>query len=217
MLVGKRMSTPVITIRPDASLEESLNLMRAERIRRLPVVDNHGKLVGIVSDRQLLAASPSEATTLSVYEIRELMNKVKIETIMTTNVFTITANTPIEEAARIMADKKIGGMPVVEKDKIVGIITESDIFKVFLELLGAREKGTRLTVETKDAPGLFAKISKAIFEAGGNIIALGTFLGETSGVSEITIKVNGIDKATLLRVVNPYIVSVVDVRETNPM
>jgi acetoin utilization protein AcuB len=217
MLVGKRMSTPVITIRPDASLEESLNLMRAERIRRLPVVDGHGKLVGIVSDRQLLAASPSEATTLSVYEIKELMNKVKIEKIMTTNVFTVTADTPVEEAARIMADKKIGGMPVVEKDKVVGIITESDIFKVFLELLGARVKGIRLTVETKDAPGLFAKISKAIFEAGGNIIALGTFLGESSGVSEITIKVNGIDKATLLRVVNPFIVSVVDVRETSPM
>ncbi len=217
MLVGKRMKTPVITIHPDTTLEAALNLMQAEHIRRLPVVDSNGKLVGIISERQLLAASPSDATTLSVYEMRELMNKVTVEKIMTTRVLTVTADTPLEETARIMADNKIGGMPVVDGAKVVGMITETDVFKVFLELLGAREKGLRLTIETRDAPGTLAKISKAIFDAGGNIIALGTFMGKSSDVSEVMVKVSGVDKDKLLDVVKPFIVSVVDVRETKAM
>jgi acetoin utilization protein AcuB len=217
MLVGKRMKTPVITIRPDTTLEAAMNLMKAEHIRRLPVVNSDGQLVGIVTERQLLAASPSEATTLSVYEIKELMNKVTIDKIMTTKVLTVTADMPLEETARIMADNKIGGMPVVEGNKVVGMITETDVFKIFLELLGARQKGLRLTIETKDAPGAFAKISQAIFEAGGNIIALGTFMGKTSDVSEVMVKVDGVDKEKLLKVVKPYILSVVDVRETKAM
>ncbi|MHC1783018.1 MAG: CBS domain-containing protein [Anaerolineaceae bacterium] len=217
MLVGKRMSSPVITVHPDATLEEALNLMKSEHIRRLPVVDSNGNLIGIVSERQLLAASPSEATTLSVYEIKGLMNKVTIDKIMTTKVFTVTADMPVEDAARMMADQKIGGMPVVEGTKIVGMITETDVFKVFLEMLGAREKGLRLMVETRDAPGTFAKISQAIFEAGGNIIALGTFMGKSSDVSEIMIKADNIDKEKLLKVVSPFILSVVDVREVKGM
>jgi acetoin utilization protein AcuB len=213
MLVGKRMSSPVITIHPDATLAEALSLMKSEHIRRLPVVDSNGNLIGIVSERQLLAASPSEATTLSVYEMKGLMNKVKIDNLMTKKVFKVTADMPVEEAARLMADQKIGGLPVVEGKKVVGMITETDIFKVFLEMLGAREKGLRLLVETKDVPGTFAKISKSIFDAGGNIIALGTFMGKSSDTSEIMIKADNIDKEKLLKVVTPFILSVVDVRE----
>jgi acetoin utilization protein AcuB len=207
------MSSPVITIHPDSTLEEALNLMKAEHIRRLPVVDKDGILIGIVSERQLLAASPSDATTLSVYEIKELMNKVTIDKIMTRDVLTVTADNPLEETARIMADNKVGGLPVVEGRKVVGMITETDVFKVFLEMLGARQKGLRLMVETTDAPGTFAKISQAIFDAGGNIIALGTFMGKTSDVSEIMIKANNIDKEKLLAVVKPYILTVLDIRE----
>jgi acetoin utilization protein AcuB len=213
MLVGKRMSSPVITVHPDATLEDAINLMKAEHIRRLPVVDKDGNLIGIVSERQLLAASPSDATTLSVYEIKELMNRVTIDKIMTRDVLTATVDTPLEETARIMADNKVGGLPVVEGSKVVGMITETDVFKVFLEMLGARQKGLRLMVETTDAPGTFAKISQAIFDAGGNIIALGTFLGKTSDVSEIMIKANNIDKDKLLAVVKPYILTVLDIRE----
>lgn len=217
MLVGKRMKTPVITIHPDTSLEGALNLMKSEHIRRLPVIDSGGKLVGIVSERQLMAAAPSEATTLSVYEIKELMNKVKVDKIMTTKVLTVTADMPLEEAARVMADNKVGGLPVVDGDKVVGMITETDIFKIALEMLGARQKGIRLTVETRDVPGTFAKIFQAIFEAGGNIIALSTFLGKASDISEVMIKAEGIEKEKLLKVVKPFIVSVVDVRETQGM
>lgn len=213
MLVGKRMSSPVITVHPDATLEEALNLMKAEHIRRLPVVDKDGNLIGIVSERQLLAASPSDATTLSVYEMKELMNRVTIDKIMTRDVLTAAADTPLEETARVMADNKVGGLPVMEGRKVVGMITETDVFKVFLEMLGARQKGLRLMVETTDAPGTFAKISQAIFDAGGNIIALGTFLGKTSEISEIMIKANNIDKDKLLAVVKPYILSVLDIRE----
>ena len=100
MLVGNRMSSPVITVHPDTPMEEALNLMHRESVRRLPVVDNHGKLIGIVSERQLLKEHPSEATTLSVWEQREMLRKVTIKKIMTREVTTVTENTTIEEAAK---------------------------------------------------------------------------------------------------------------------
>ncbi len=136
MLVGERMTPRPITVNEETSLPEALELMRKEKIRRLPVLDKHGKLVGIVTELDLLRASPSPATTLSMYEIPYLLSKVKMRDIMTREVITVTEDTPIEEAARIMADNKIGGLPVMRDDKLVGIITETDIFKLMLELFG---------------------------------------------------------------------------------
>ncbi len=135
MFVGDRMSHPVITILPNASLSDAWYLMSREHISRLPVVDNRGHMVGIVSLKQLLRFMPSEATTLDVYEIKGAMNSIKIESMMTRKVITVTADTPIEEAARIMVDNEIGGIPVVEGESLVGIITETDLFKTFLEKL----------------------------------------------------------------------------------
>jgi len=135
--------------------------------------------------------------------------------LMTKDVLTVTEDTPIEEAARIMVDKKIGGLPVVHNNNVVGIITETDLFRVFLEFLGAREPGVRLAVLVPDTPGKLAKITKAIFDKGGDIIALGTFLGDSSGNREITLKVSGIDSQALEIAVEPHIERIIDMRDSS--
>jgi len=137
MLIKDRMTRPPITAPPEMPMQEALKLMRERGIRRLPVVDKKSKLVGIVSDRDLLHASPSDATSLSVWELNYLLSKVTLKELMTTPVITVTPETPVQEAARIMAEKKIGGLPVVQAGKVVGIITETDLFRVLLELLPA--------------------------------------------------------------------------------
>lgn len=215
MLVKERMSHPVITVHPEMPMQEALNLMRTERIRRLPVVDKHGRLVGIVSERDLLHAAPSDATSLSIWEIHYLLSKITIEKIMTRQVITITEDTPLEEAARIMADRKIGGLPVVRDDKVVGIVTETDLFKVFLEMLGAREPGIRITALVPNVPGELARLTKAVFDAGGNIVALGTFLGESTEDREVMLKVDGLSAQVLAEAIEPVVKRAVDVREAS--
>jgi acetoin utilization protein AcuB len=212
MLVGERMSRPALTITPDTPMQEALRMMRMENIRRLPVVGPRGKLVGIVTETDLLHASPSDASSLSVWEMNYLISKLKIEEIMTRDVITIHEDTPIEDAARIMADNKIGGLPVVRDSEVVGIITETDLFKVFLELMGARERGVRLTALLHDVPGELAKLAEAIAALKGNIVALGTFMGETSENKLVTLKAQGIDAETLQETVEPIVERIVDVR-----
>jgi len=212
MFVGDRMSHPVITIHPTASLSDAWKLMNDEHISRLPVVDKRGHMVGIVSLKQILRYMPSEATTLDVFEIKGAMESIKIERIMTRNVITVTASTPIEEAARIMVDNEIGGIPVVAGDSLVGIITETDLFKTFLEVMGAREKGIRLSVAMKKAPGQLAQLSQALFAAGANILSVGSFLGHSSTTTEVTIKVEGIGREALVALVTPLVEQVLDVR-----
>jgi acetoin utilization protein AcuB len=214
MLVRERMSHPVLTISPEASMQEALDLMSQEHVRRLPVVDKRGQLVGIVTNADLDKASPSQATTLSVWEIRGLVSRVKVEKIMTRDVITVADDTPIEEAARIMADCQISGLPVIRDGKMVGLITETDVFKLFLELFGARYKGVRVVVEVPLGPGQLARITRAIYDLGGDIMALGTSLGENSETGQITFKVDGVDKETLMEAITPCVTRVLDVRET---
>lgn len=213
MLVGNRMTSPCITISPDTPVGDALAQMKKDKVRRYPVVDKHGKLVGIVSLSDLLNAQPSEATTLSVWEINYLLSKITVERVMAKEVITVTEDTPIEEAARIMADHKIGGLPVVRGDSVMGIITETNLFKVFLEQLGARTSGVRITLLVKDVPGKLVDITSAIHRVKGNLISVTTFLGETSTDRTITLKVNGASLEALRAAVEPLAEKVVDIRE----
>ena len=140
MLVGESMTKDPIVIRDDTPLDKAIKIMRDNKVRRLPVLNDKGALVGIVSERDLLFASPSPATSLSIYELHYLMSRITVADVMTTEVITVTEDTPLQEAARIMADNKIGGLPVERKGELVGIITETDLFKIFLELLETQEK-----------------------------------------------------------------------------
>jgi acetoin utilization protein AcuB len=197
-------------------MQDALKLMQDEKMRRLPVVDKRGKLIGIITESDLLHASPSDATTLNVWELNYMLSKITVEKIMTRDVITVHIDTPLEEAARIMVDNKIGGIPVVRDSEVVGIITETDLFKIFLELLGARESGIRLTVLLPHVPGKLAQLTRAISESGGNIVALGAFLGESSENREITMKVRDVDVNTLEEVIKSHVERIVDLRETKP-
>jgi acetoin utilization protein AcuB len=213
MLIKERMSRPVITTHPDTPIMDALNLMQQEQIRRLPVVDKRGRMVGIVAKEDLLHAAPSDVSSLSVWEMNYMVSKITVDRVMTKDVTTIDEDTPLEEAARIMADNKVGGLPVMHDGKIVGMITETDLFKIFLEMLGGREHGIRLSVMVPNVIGELAKLTQAVFDICGNIISLGTFLGESSDTREIVIKVEDVDEEALREAVEPYVERVTDLRE----
>ena len=212
MLVGERMTHHPVTILETASIDDGLHLMRERKVRRLPVMDEWGKMVGIVSDKDLLHAAPSPATSLSVYELHYLLAKLTIKQVMASPVISVTMDTPFEEAARIMADKKIGGLPVVDKGELVGIITETDIFKILVELLGARTPGLRFTVRSLDQKGTVAHLTQAIAARGGNIISLVIYAAADPGYWHITLKVAGLDEAAVLAAVSEAGVTLVDLR-----
>jgi acetoin utilization protein AcuB len=190
--------------------------MRDRKVRRLPVLDRHGQLIGIVSDKDLLQASPSPATTLAVWEIPELLARLKVDRVMTREVVTMSEEAPVEEAARIMADRRIGGLPVMRGKTLVGIITETDLFKLFLQLLGGRRSGVRVTASISGARGTMAKLSSAIAGVGGNIVGLGVSEvgGAPDGDWEITVKVQDVPKERLIEAVMPVVHEILDVRET---
>ncbi len=212
MLVHERMSKNPITITKDTPINHALKLIRDEKVRRLPVLNKKGELVGIVSERDLLYASPSPATSLSIHEIHYLVSKITVSEIMIRDVITVSEYTPLEEAARIMADNKIGGLPVVRDGKLVGIITESDLFKIFIEILGARDMGVRLSMLVPEQPGILADITRAIADMGGNIISLGTFLGEGPTSRLITVKVADVPEDKLVAEMKTLALEIEDAR-----
>jgi acetoin utilization protein AcuB len=192
-------------------INEALNLMRREHIRRAPVIKD-GKLVGIVSDKDLLNASPSPATSLSIWEMNYLLSKIMVRDVMTKKVRTVNKDTPIEEAARIMSDNKIGGLPVMSNGRVVGIVTETDLFKIFLELMGAREIGVRVTALVPEKLGELADLTRVIFEIGGNFVAFGQFMGEDPTNREVTFKVTGVEEEELVKAIQPHVEKIKDVR-----
>jgi acetoin utilization protein AcuB len=216
MLVKARMSHPVITIHPELPIQDALKRMHEEGIRRFPVIDARGRLVGIVAESDLLHASPSNVTSLSIWEMNYLLSKITIKDVMIQDVITVTEDTPLEEAAKIMADNKIGALPVIRDNELVGIITETDLFKVFIEILGAREPGARLSVLIPNVPGELAKLTKAIFELGGNIVALVTYLGDSTETYGVTFKFAGVPCQSLVSKVEPLVERVLDVRDCPP-
>ncbi len=213
MLVKERMSKKPITVRPDLPVTEAQAIMKREKIHHLPVLDKNGDLLGIVTEKDLLYASPSPATTLSVYEMTSLLAKLTVDKVMTRTVVTVTEDVPLEEAARIMADRNIGGLPVVRGKTTVGIITESDLFRVFIELFGARTKGVRVSMYIRDRKGELAAVTKAISDVGGNIVALGTFNGEDPTEGLCTIKVEGVGKDQIVHALGPLVAKFEDIRE----
>jgi acetoin utilization protein AcuB len=212
MLVGERMTRNPVTITEDTSIDDALHLMRERKVRRLPILDKAGHLAGIVSDKDLLHAAPSPASTLSVYEMHYLLAKLTVKKVMSSPVITVSPDMPLEDAARIMADNKIGGLPVLDGGKLVGIITETDIFKILLELMGGRTSGLRVTVSLPDRKGNLAKLTQALADRGANIISLVTYGGTTADDSLITIKINGVEETAVREALNQPGVKVVDLR-----
>jgi acetoin utilization protein AcuB len=181
-----------VTISPEASFFEVRNLIHEKGIRHLPVVDKNGKLVGIVTDRDIREAAPSDATLLSVQELNYLLGKLKVSAFMTSKdkLMTISPDALIEEAIQLMHDHKIGCLPVVEGDKLYGIFTETDALSHLVDIFGYKEKGTRLTVALEDKPGTMLGILEVIKKHNVNVISIvsPSFMVEGKRIAAIRIK-----------------------------
>jgi acetoin utilization protein AcuB len=208
------MTSPVLTITADVPIQDALVRMHSDKVRRYPVVDKHGKLIGIVTETDLLNAKPSDATTLNVWEINFLLSKITIERVMSTNVITTTEDCPIEDAARIMADNEISSLPVMRGKSLVGMITETDLFHILLEMMGGRTPGVRLTVEVMNNRGKLYDLAGIIQKLGGDILGVAAVLGTRAETRIFTLKVEGINLEALREAVKPAVEQVIDIRET---
>jgi acetoin utilization protein AcuB len=197
MLVKDRMSAHPLTIDPEESVSNTHRYMQEQKVRHLPVVGKNGKMIGLVTEKDLLKAEPSSATSLSMWEIHSLLMKVKVKSVMVRDVFTTSEDTPIEEAAHLMLEHKIGCLPVLRDEQLVGIITESDIFRTLMELFAARRKGLRITMAAPDREGQLAQIAQAIAQQGGYIAACGTFMVQDPTKWGLVLKVRNVDRGTL--------------------
>lgn len=213
MLVRERMTQNPIIVHPDTSFEDALQLLREKKIRRLPVVDKQGSVVGIVVEKDLLYASPSPATSLSVFEVHYLLSKLQVKDVMTKRVIAVGEDCPLEEAARIMIDHKIGSLPIVRGKELVGIITETDIFRVMAEALGGRTRGLRVVMRVPNQRGVLATLAGQIAESGGNIVSLVVFLSSDAQHREITLKVQDVEREVILKAIEKTGAQIIDVRE----
>ncbi len=187
MFVATRMTKHPVTVEPSTTLLEASNLMKKNHFHRLPVVEQ-GKLVGYFSDRDLMRVSPSPATTLSRYEVRELLDKLTVKEIMKKNVITVKEDATIEEAALIMYNNKVGGLAVLsDVGMLVGIITATDILKTFVNLMDLQQGKTRLTIEVDDKVGVVHDIAGVFVENGLSIDSLIT-CRQDSGKYEIVVR-----------------------------
>lgn len=178
MYVRNRMTVNPITVSPDTMIATALELMREKSINRIPVVKDE-KLVGIITERKLMEVSPSSATSLSIFEINYLLSKTKVEQVMTKKVVTVAPDDLLEVAALKMRDNRVGGLPVVENGKVVGIITESNIFDAFIEIMGFRERGSRISILIQeDRPGVLAELAQTVATCDINITHLAIYHGE---------------------------------------
>ncbi|MGB2896169.1 MAG: CBS and ACT domain-containing protein [Anaerolineales bacterium] len=197
MLVKDRMTPDLITITVDTSFPDAFRIMREKGIRHLPVMDKKGNLVGIVSQTDLLHASPSKATALSMFELNYLLANLHVSEVMSSPPITVLEESPLEEAARVMVGKKIGCLPVMREGTMVGMITETDIFKVFVEVLGGEEASLRVTVRVPDVRGELARVARVIAGLGGNICSVVRFRGEDPKHCYITLRLEGVEEEVL--------------------
>lgn len=197
MLVIERMTRSPVTITGEATVKQALALVEEQEIRHLPVVDAEGVLVGILSEKDLLRVPGDH----------------QVGNVMTRDVITVTEYTALEEAARIMADQRVSSLPVMRNGKLVGIITETNLFKLFLDLLGGRERGLRLTMLVPEEKGVLASVTGEIAAMGGDILALSTFTGEDPTNRIVTVKVSDVPSEKLIAIMEALGMEIVDVRE----
>jgi acetoin utilization protein AcuB len=195
MIIARVMTKNPIFIHPDMPAAEARSFMDKREVHHLPVLDKNNTLIGIVTKKDLIKAGPSPATSLDMYEISYLLSKLKVETVMSREVITVDENEVVEEAARIMADKGIGCLPVMRGPLLVGIITDTDLFRVFVNAFGARHSGVRVTFNMNERPGQLAKLTHALAEKGGNLVAFVSSEGDDMTHRRGTLKITGLSKA----------------------
>lgn len=213
MLVKDRMTPDPVVITTDTSLKEALEIVRSKPFRHLPVVDENGKLVGIVTEKSLVYASPTSTTALSVFEVDYILSRTKMGQIIQGSVISVGPDWPIEEAARVMVDRRIGCLPVIEDDKLIGIISDTDIFRVFVEGLGGGYPSLRITVVVPEKVGSLARITSRVVALGGNIYSLGMFWGERPEDRVIVFRLEGVGRETAVQALEADGIQVIHVWE----
>jgi acetoin utilization protein AcuB len=200
MYVGRKMTTDLITVTPDTPLVKARDLLREHNIKQVPVVDQKGKLLGILTDRDIKQAWASPATTLSIYELTYVLQKLTVESVMVRDLITVTPNSTIERAAKILHDRKIGSLPVVEDGKLVGIITSTDLMEVLLDGLGVQEESGRLVVLVRDRIGVLADVCSILKDANISIVSMITLpLHQHPGIHELVMRVHSADRDSAVR------------------
>ncbi len=193
MFIKDRMTKDPYTIQVNASISALMALMREYSLKKVPVLDGD-KVVGIVTDRDIERVSPSKATTLSIFEINYLLSKTIVKDAMTKNVFTVLPDDHIEDAAVLMREQHISALLVVdENSKLVGIVTESDLFEALIDMLGARVKGTRLVIKIANKPGMLSKLGAAVSESGANITHLAMVVADDDTDAEMLLRTDSAD------------------------
>ena len=217
MLVHEIMSPHPIVIDPEMSVTRAQRLMKEERIRHLPVVEEGKGLVGLITRDALNRATPSELSSLSIWEINYRLNQIKVREVMVKQVLTVTEDTTVEDAARIMIDKKIGCLPVMRDGQLAGIVTDIDLLKALSSLMGWRQPGVRVTVQVPDETGQLARVATAIAEAGGLLAGGGSYPAAEPLKANIVFKVRNVSPEklkTLLEGLDD--VEILDIRESHP-
>jgi acetoin utilization protein AcuB len=214
MQVHECMKIDPITISPKTTYALASRLLRVKKLYALPVTDKEGQLVGIITEKNLLDISP--VAVLGVHTISDLLSAMAVEEAMTRQVITVEEDCPLEEAARILIDHKIGSLPVMRGDQLVGVITESDIFLAMTEALGGRSEGLRITIRLLEDKGELGAITDGIIQLGGKLISLSTYWGNNPFKRIITLKVQGVDREDLLMMLEWTIgVQVIDCCESS--
>ena len=200
MLVKTSMSTPAITIDVNDSMNDAIKLLKKHNIKMLPVMEK-GKLVGIITDRDLKRASASDATTMEIHELLYLISKIKIKDIMTKNPVTVPPDYTIEETAEVLLKHKISGVPVVDHyGMVVGVITQNDIFRIIISLTGAEKRGIQFGIEVEDRPGSIKEVADVIREHGGRMASILTSYDMApEGFRRVYIRMYGIDRFKINR------------------
>ena len=201
MYVGWSMKTYLITVSPDTSVLKARELMDQHKISHLPVTDGRAHLLGIVTDRDVKQAWASPASTLSVYELTYVLQKLTVETIMTRDLVTATPDMTIERAARLIHDHKIGALPVVKDEKLVGIITSTDLMEVLLMALGMSDDSSRLSILARNRIGVLAEVGRVMQQAEINLRSVVTApLQGTDEVWQMILRVNAAVQAKAVQV-----------------
>lgn len=211
MTVSKNMTINPVTTTPDMGVFEAFELMKNEGVQRLPVLDNDGNLVGIISEKNITSAAADRK--VSIVEFALLLSKIKVGDVMTKEVITVSVDDPVELAARKMSDNDISILPVVDHNgKLVGVVSRSDLFRLLLELFGTRHYGIRVTFRIKDQKGVIAKLAIALEKIGANIVSIGN-LDSDQGYSTIIMKINGVDENLIKDTLSPLVDGNLDIRE----
>ena len=203
MIIVDRMKKNPATASPDMSISDASAKMKAEKVHRLPVLDDSKHLVGVISEKDILHAAPSPASTLSTYEINYLLSRLKVKNIMSRNPVTITRETTIEEAVKLMVDNDLSCLPVMDDGYLAGIVSKSDLFKILLEMLGAKHPGVRVEALVTDKVGVVAGLSEQFTAAGINIISLGTMEGPTETKRILTFKLENATEDQVRKIMEP--------------